>query len=316
VVGSGAARRVMAGAVMGNRMRRLSLLLLAAATVIGTATDRSTRTPPLVLGGLQVIAADFHVHSSMWSANGVTPWGLVLEAERQGLDALAITGHNQVLDSKIARWFSRAIGGPTVLTGEEIHALHHHIIAIGIERTVDWRRPAAAELDDVHGQGGIAIAAHPLKRFWAGYDAAARARLDGTEVCHPMIYIGERYQQEFAQFAAEPPAAAIGSSDFHGLGRVGMCRTYVFARENTADAILEAIRARRTVVYGLGGQAYGDPALIALAAAHPELRDRATRDAHPSWLDWMGVTAGLAGLAGLVATRSIVYPAASPEVHS
>jgi hypothetical protein len=266
---------------MGNRMRRLSLLLLAAATVIGTATDRSTRTPPLVLGGLQVIAADFHVHSSMWSANGVTPWGLVLEAERQGLDALAITGHNQVLDSKIARWFSRAIGGPTVLTGEEIHALHHHIIAIGIERTVDWRRPAAAELDDVHGQGGIAIAAHPLKRFWAGYDAAARARLDGTEVCHPMIYIGERYQQEFAQFAAEL-----------------------------------AIRARRTVVYGLGGQAYGDPALIALAAAHPELRDRATRDAHPSWLDWMGVTAGLAGLAGLVATRSIVYPAASPEVHS
>lgn len=299
---------------MGGRIGRLSVLLLAAATVIGTATDRSTRTPPLMIGGLQVIAADFHVHSSMWSANGVTPWGLVLEAERQGLDALAITGHNQVLDSQIARAFSRAIGGPTVLTGEEIHALDHHIIAIGIERTVDWRRPVAAQLDDVHGQGGIAIAAHPLKSFWQGFDAAARARLDGTEVCHPMIYIGERYQQELAQFAAGLPAAAIGSSDFHGLGRLGMCRTYVFARENSAGAILEAIRARRTVVYGLGGQAYGDPALIALAAAHPDLREKATRDRRRNWLDWIGIAAGLAGLMGLVAARSIVYPAASPEV--
>ena len=58
-----------------------------------------------MLGGFQVLAADFHVHSSLWRASGVTPWGLVLEAERQGLDALAVTGHNQVLDSKIARAF-------------------------------------------------------------------------------------------------------------------------------------------------------------------------------------------------------------------
>lgn len=306
----------MAGAVTGSQVRRLSLLLLVTATVVGTATDRSTRRPPLVLGGLQVIAADFHVHSSMWSANGVTPWGLVLEAERQGLDALAVTGHNQVLDSKIARWFSRAIGGPTVLTGEEIHALEHHIIAVGIERMVDWRQPAAAQLDEVHGQGGLAIAAHPLKSFWPGFDAAARARLDGTEVCHPMIYMGDRYQEELERFAAQVPAAAIGSSDFHGLGRLGMCRTYVFARANTAEAILDAIRAKRTVVYGRAGAAYGDPALVALAETRPELREAATRDRARSALDWIAIAAGLAGLVGLVVTRPIAYPAASPEVPS
>jgi PHP domain-containing protein len=293
-------------------MRRLSWLLVTGALVLGTVTDRSTRTPPLVLSGFQVLAADFHVHSSMWSANGMTPWGLVLEAERQGLDALALTGHNQVLDGKIARAFSRTFGGPTVLTGQEIHAPAHHIIAVGIEHTVDWRRPAAAQLDDVHGQGGIGIAAHPLKDFWPGYDESARTRLDGAEVCHPMIYRSPRYQHELEEFAARGPAvAAIGSSDFHGLGRLGMCRTYLFARENSAAAILEAIRAKRTVVYGRNGKAYGDATLIALADAHPQLRQGATRDRGPTWLDWVGIAAGLSGLAGLVVTRPIAYAAAA-----
>jgi len=289
-------------------IRRIAGGLAGLAIVVGTATDRPAPAPALVIAGYRVLAADFHIHSSTWSGNGVTPWGLVLEARRQGLDAVAITGHNQVLDSKIARWFAGVAGGPTVLTGEEIHGSAQHIIAVGIERTVDWRLSASDQIDDVHGQGGVAIAAHPFQETWAAVDDRVVMRLDGAEICHPLIYMDDDFQREFEAFRARVPVAAIGSSDFHGIGRLGMCRTYVFAQDDSAEAVIEAIRAKRTIVYGRNGRAYGDPALIAAAAAHPRLRDEATIDRRPSWLDAIGSIAGVLGLLGLVVVRRPVTP--------
>jgi predicted metal-dependent phosphoesterase TrpH len=252
-----------------------------------------------MLGGYRVLAADFHVHSSTWSDGALTPFGLVLEARRQGLDAMAITGHNQVLDAKVGRWFSKVVGGPTVLVGQEVITVPHDLIAVGIDRTIDWRKDLAGQIADVHDQGGIAIAAHPMRGYWEVYAPVMKA-LDGSEICHPMVYLGADFQREYEQFAAGTPGLAIGSSDFHGAGRIGMCRTYVFARENSAAAILDALRAHRTVVYGPGGRAYGDPALIALAAEHAWLREVATTDAAPGWLDWVSRIAGVVGLAGLL----------------
>jgi predicted metal-dependent phosphoesterase TrpH len=279
---------------------RLSIALLIVAFVAGTAADRVPARAPIVLDGYRVLAADFHTHSSMWSDGALTPFGLVLEAERQGLDVIAITGHNEVLDSEAGRWFAERVGGPTVLTGQEILAHAHHVIAVGIHRGVDWRAPVADEIDDVHRQGGVAIAAHPLRSFWPAFDEAAIARLDGAEICHPLLYGEPGAQVSLEAFAARGSFAAIGSSDFHGFGRMGLCRTFVFARDATEPPVLEALRAHRTVVYGPGGRVYGDPALVALAATRPELQERATTDAPAGWLDWISRVCGVAGLAGLV----------------
>jgi hypothetical protein len=274
----------------------VSVALIIVAIVAGTAADRPPARTALSLGGDRVLAADFHVHSSTWSDGALTPWGLVLEAQRQGLDAVAITGHNEVIDGKVGRWFSAIIDGPTVLTGQEILAPGHHVIAVGVEHVVDWRLDVAAQIDDVHRQGGVAIAAHPLPQFWPGFDEAAMRRLDGAEICHPLIYGSQANQAALERFASRAPVAPIGSSDFHGLGRMGMCRTYVFARDDSPPAILDALRAHRTVVYGLDGKAYGDPALVRMAERYPQLRDIATNDPAASWLDWISRVAGVAGL--------------------
>ena len=125
-------------------------------------------------------------------------------------------------------------------------------------------------------------------------------QLDGIEICHPAIYSYADAQSTFERFAQRTRAAAIGSSDFHGLGRLGICRTFVFARDTTAEAILEAIRARRTVVYGRDGRAYGDPDLITVAAADGRLPAATRRDYSPSALDRVSQVLGLAGLAGLI----------------
>jgi predicted metal-dependent phosphoesterase TrpH len=282
--------------------RLISALLLAAGIVAGTLADRPIRKEPLTLGGYRVIAADFHTHSSLWSNGMLTPWGLVLEAERQGLDALAVTGHNEVWDAKVARAFSRAIGGPEVVIGQEVHNVDHHAIALGIERVVDFRLPVVQQIARIHEQGGVAIAAHPVRFFFPGFDDAAVRALDGTEICHPAIYYDPRAARELEWFSRRGAMAAIGSSDFHGWGRVGDCRTYVFATDASAGAIVEAIRAHRTVVYNPYGRVYGDPALIALADAHPELRVRATELPRAGALDWISRVAGLTGLVGVALT--------------
>ena len=121
--------------------------------------------------------------------------------------------------------------------------------------------------------------------------------LDGAEICHPNIFWQERGQAELEEFASRTPIAAIGSSDFHGTGRMGMCRTYVFAREATEQGILEAVRAHRTLVFGLT-RVYGDPELRQYADV---LRGRApARDARRSALDWISGLAAILGFGGLV----------------
>ena len=159
---------------------------------------------------------------------------MVIDARYQGLDAIAITGHRQTLDAKWGRWFSEKIGGPIVLVGEEIPEIPHHVIAVGIHTTVDSALPVAEQIDDIHRQGGIAIAAHPGKFFWPGFEPVMD-RLDGTEVCHPATFDYPEFRPELEEFNRRTGAAAIGSSDFHGPGRLGMCRTFLFVREASAN---------------------------------------------------------------------------------
>jgi predicted metal-dependent phosphoesterase TrpH len=256
--------------------RLLHVACIALGLASGWRDDRIPPREPLVLGGFQVLAADFHTHSSLFSNGSFTPFGLVLAARHEGLDVIAITGHGNTLDGKVGRWFSTLIGGPMVIVGEEVQTLNTHLVAAGVERYISGRLPLRDQIAEVHRQGGVAIAAHPLRRFWAGFDDEAVATLDGTEVCHPDIYTMPAAKSDFERFAARAKKTAIGSSDYHGFGRIGGCRTYVFTRERSQVAVLEAVRHGRTVVYGAGGQAYGSPQLVALAENVPALREAST----------------------------------------
>ena len=96
----------------------------------------------------------------------------------QGLDAIAVTGHNEVVDAKVGRWFSRLIGGPIVLVGEEILSEpRYHLIAVGISTYVDFHQRAADAIDEIHRQGGVAIAAPIASAAMSSAHATGRIAL-------------------------------------------------------------------------------------------------------------------------------------------
>jgi hypothetical protein len=186
-----------------------------------------------------------------------------------------------------------------VFVGEELPEIPHHVIAVGIHTTIDSALPIGEQIDEIHRQGGIAIAAHPGKGYWPGFEPVMD-RLDGTEVCHPATFDYPQFRPELEEFNKRAGVAAIGSSDFHGPGRLGMCRTFVFVREASAAGILAAIRAKRTVVYGRDAQVYGDAELIRIAEADGRLRTMASTDYPMSLLDRLSQILGIAGFALLV----------------
>jgi hypothetical protein len=100
----------------------------------------------------------------------------------------------------------------------------------------------------------------------------------------------------------EPRPAAIGSSDYHVASLLGVCRTLVFVREPaTATSVIEALRARRTVVVDQNGELIGDPAMVAALRREPyapRTSDYAYRGEHP--IDRVVRLLGLFGVAALV----------------
>jgi len=82
--------------------------------------------PATYRGGYRVLEVDLHAHTR-FSDGFLSPFDLVLQARRRGLDALAITEHNILFPAQLGRWFSRLTSGPTILVGEEVTTRRFHV---------------------------------------------------------------------------------------------------------------------------------------------------------------------------------------------
>jgi hypothetical protein len=261
--------------------------------------------------GYRVLQAEFHAHTR-FSDGFLSPMDLVDHAARRGLDAIAVSEHNQVFPGKIARAYSHWREGPVVLVAEEVTTRDFHMLAIGVEQRIDARKPLAQIIDDVHAQGGVIAAAHPTKRFASRY-APVLHSLDATELMHPIAYQGtssgigpwtemrDFYEAAKAQGHALAP---LGNSDFHAGSVLGLTRTLVFVDEVSAKGVVDAIRAKRTVTFDLEGNGYGDPTLVrALQLAPLAERDIDYGYRSRSVLDLLGRSLGFLALVLLLVFR-------------
>jgi hypothetical protein len=262
-----------------------------------------------------VLQGDFHVHTR-FSDGFLSPIDVLRCAERQGLDVIGLTEHNNTLPGLVAKAYASLVGGPIVIVGEEVTSREFHLIALGLERSVSGRLPLGEAIQEVHRQGGLAIAAHPVHMFWDIFRAHEQ-QLDGAEVMHPIAFRSTEYEERGPRAAfgwrwedlveyyqgvegRGHHIAAIGSSDYHFFKAIGACRTFVFVDQATDRGVLQAIKAGRTVVQDLRGKRYGDAAMIALLEAEPLPPPSEPSYEARSGIDAIGRTLALLGLAGLV----------------
>jgi hypothetical protein len=269
-------------------VRGSAFALFAAALFTGTIADRA-----IPVRGDGILSADLHVHGGLPLDATLPPWEIQKEARRRGLDAIAMVGHNHPL----AAWYERLMSDDVVvLPGLEVLSANRHLVAAGVRGWIDWRLPADAAIEAIHRQGGVAIAAHPVRVSWVTRNARALTLLDGAEVAHPVIDFEPDGAQEMLEFyqgarTGNPSIAPIGSSDNHGLNDMGIWRTYLIGAERSERGVLEAIRAGRTVADDGRGNLTGSPEHVAAVRAHLASRPPAT----PGSLQrWSAVTALLA----------------------
>ena len=294
---------------------RLSPAFLIACAMVGAGLvggflgEVTPERPVIHRAGYRVLEGDFHTHTA-WSDGSLSPFGVVRQAERRGLDVVAVTEHNTVWPARFARWYASGTNRPLAITGEEVTTARFHVIALGIEHTVSPNQSLEEVIAAIHAQGGVAIVAHPVAHFWPTV-VPAREHFDGAEVMHPIAYSDRSAEWRWADMVryyeeSKTPLSAIGSSDYHWMSVLGLCRTLVFVREPVTErAVVEAIREHRTVTIDREGRAYGDASLVEALAKEPVVvRSGDFEYRGTSTVDRVLRTVGLLGVVGIVMLRA------------
>ena len=169
------------------------------------------------------------------------------------VDVVAITDHDEVRGALIARAFARARPdlGVEVVVGEEISTRNGHLIGLFLEERVPPGLPAARTIELIHGQGGLAVAAHPFHpvrgrgRGQPGLpELLPDLALDAVEVVNNAGVFSCLYDAWAAMRNLEWMLPVTAGSDAHDVWYVGSAITRFPGRD--ADALRGAIRAGHT----------------------------------------------------------------------
>ncbi|WP_207589139.1 PHP domain-containing protein [Halomontanus rarus] len=199
-----------------------------------------------------MLSVELHVHSSL-SYDGRDPVDLLLEqAAAVGLDAVAVTDHDEI-DASLEAVERAPEYGLVAIPGIEISSKAGHILGLGVEAAVPPGLPYEETLERIHEQGGIAVVPHPYQESRHGVMARITstqlAQADAIEVYNSRLLTG-RANRQAERFARAHGLPMTAGSDAHISEMVGQAVTRVGATERSSDAILEAIADGKTSVEG------------------------------------------------------------------
>jgi hypothetical protein len=210
---------------------------------------------------------DRHVHSVRSVGGELTPAQLAEAARAAGLDFLAVTEHRTC--DTYADWAEPAGDDLLVILGQEVTTRTGHWLALGIPagQPIEWRYGVRddlieRQLDQVHGAGGLCVAAHPQAPYPSGVFMYPYQGFDVVEVWNgqwrsdlPWNADNEAALAEWGRTLAFDIhrgrwRPAMGNSDTHLAGQLGVPHTVVFTEELSVDAVLAGIRAGRSWIAG------------------------------------------------------------------
>lgn len=199
-----------------------------------------------------MLTAELHSHSAL-SYDGRDPVDMLLaQARAVGLDALAVTDHDEIEASLEAAELASDYG-LVGIPGMEVTSKAGHVLALGIREKIPPGLPFAETLDRIRDQEGIAVVPHPFQKSRHGVaphvPAGELARADAIEVYNSRLFTG-RSNRQAEQFADQHGLPKTAGSDAHISEMVGQAVTEIDADERSVDGILEAVRRGDTSVIG------------------------------------------------------------------
>ena len=199
-----------------------------------------------------MLSVELHCHSEH-SYDGRDSVDLLLEqAAAVGLDAIAVTDHDEIagsLDAVERAPLYDLVGIP----GIEISTAAGHVLALGVTESIPPALTFEDTLDRIHEAGGLAVVPHPFQELRHGVLAEigrdALAAADAIEVYNSRLFTG-RSNRQARRFARERDLPMTAGSDAHIAELVGRAVTKVDPPDATRSAILEEIRQGATTVEG------------------------------------------------------------------
>jgi len=207
---------------------------------------------PASLVLLLVLRVGLHNHSE-WSHDGRDPVeDLLKRARAAGLDAFAVTDHDEIAGSLRAVELAPEYG-LVGIPGIEISTRDGHVLAVGVTKKIPPGLSFAETLDRIRNLGGIAVVPHPFQESRHGVlghiskDELATA--DAIEVYNSRLLTG-RSNRQARRFAHKRGLPMTAGSDAHISEMVGRAVTNVETEKREVTAILEAIKQGHTTVEG------------------------------------------------------------------
>lgn len=169
---------------------------------------------------------DLHCHTIyskhlFWGFDALNkPREMVKAAIKKGLDGLAITDHNTIKGSLIAKNIAKRYKNFSVITGSEIKTLSGDLIALGIKNDIPKKLTLEETIEKIHDLGGIAIAPHPFGVYLFRRCVGKKAiKADAIEVFNASITNGAN--QKALDLAKRFRMPKTASSDAHWIKNIG-----------------------------------------------------------------------------------------------
>jgi len=183
------------------------------------------------------INVDLHVHTTYSKDSLITPKDLVYYAKRRGLNAVAVTDHNQLEGAyKIAKETDFL-----VIPGMEVSSDDGHIVALNVQELIPRGLSAPETVERIHEVGGVAIACHPYVYFKGCLKENVCSTFDAIEVINARAFPFKRSIRKAEGTAKNFGLSRVAGTDAHYGPQIGYAYTAIETTEPSIEAITKAI---------------------------------------------------------------------------
>lgn len=192
---------------------------------------------------------DLHCHTIyskhfFWGFDALnTPEEMIKAAVKKGLDGLAITDHNNVKGSLLAKKIAKKYKDFKIITGAEIKTKSGEVIGLGIKENVPMLLSLEETIEKIHDLGGIAVASHPFGKYFfrkcVGNDAI---KADAIEVFNSTLT--KSANNKALALSKKYKTGKTAGSDAHFIKVVGNAGIIC------SDDTLEDILKNRVKIFG------------------------------------------------------------------